>query len=317
MIAILIGVLLSFASIASAAGYLWAQDAGDRPAQARDLPSIWPSKNGQVPRAVAMPAGEMVAALPPESSAHVLCQALSRQRWEAVLGSPTLREALDGSCHVVTGSLEVFLRLDGTPAPLQNPDPVTVDGHKGEIESVSPQVNSRLNLRLVDAEPSAQVKPFLQIAVSGSAKQPLDELTKSIATAIVHATMTPGPALPTTSKDGTIPGQRMEPVPQHGIVDAPWPMISWQLCTALTGELGGSGKPRMDGQCTVRGVKAVFSEGTSPRVYPDTLAGRPALVTGDLVAVKLTDDSTQELTLTGDTNLRRLAEAVLPRLLGR
>jgi len=317
VIAILIGVLLSFASIASAAGYLWSKDSTDRPAQTRALPAIWPSKNGQLPRSVAIPTGELVAALPPSAGAQVLCQALSKQRWEALLGGPTLRETLDGGCHVVTDSLDLSLHLDGEPAALQDPDKIEIDGHAGEVESISPNVNSRLNLRLVDAGPTEQIKPFLRIAISGTAKQPLDELTKSIATDIVHATMAPGPALPKIAKDGTIPAESMEPVPQHGIVDAPWPVISWQLCTALTDQLGGTGKPRIDGQCTVRGVTAGFSDGSAPRVYPDTLAGRPALVTDDLVAVKLTDDSTQELTLTGSGSLRPLAEAMLPRLLGR
>ena len=317
VIAILVGVLLSFASVATAAGYLWSQDDGGKPVQARGLPTVWPTKDGQALRAVPIPSGEMVTALPADTGAHVLCQALSQQRWEALLGGPILREALNGGCHVVTANLDVTLHLDGTPAALQDPGKVEIDGHHGELEYVSPKVNARLNLRLTDAEPTAQIRPYVRVAVSGTAKQPLDDLTTSIATDVVHATMARGGTLPKVAKDQTIPPKRMAPIPQHGIVDSPWPMISWQLCTALVDRLGGTGKPRIDGQCTVRGVHAVYSDAVSPRLYPDTIAGRPALVTDDLIAVKLTDDSQQELTLTGGRSLRPLAEAVLPPLLGR
>ncbi|HVW41296.1 MAG TPA: hypothetical protein VHC18_08095 [Amycolatopsis sp.] len=317
VLVILIGVLLSFASVATAAGYLWSQDGGTRPAQSRALPTVWPSQDGHALRAVPISAGEMVTALPADTGAHVLCQALSQQRWEALLGGPALRESLAGGCHVVTAALDVTLHLDGTPAVLQDPSTVEVAGHSGELEYLSPKINARLNLRLTDAAPTPQIRPFLRVAVSGTAQQPLDDLTASIAEAVVHATMAPGPALPKVATDGTIPAQRMAPVPQHGIVDSPWPVISWQLCTALTDELGGSGKPKIDGQCTVRGVHAASSDAVSPRAYPDTIAGRPALVTDDLVAIKLTDDSAQELTLTGGRSLRPLAEAVLPSLLGR
>ncbi|HJQ46620.1 MAG TPA: hypothetical protein VJ870_09905 [Amycolatopsis sp.] len=317
VILILVGVLLSFASVATAAGYLWSQDAGPRPAVARGLPAVWPTQDGHALRSVPIPTGEMVTALPADTGAQVLCQALSQQRWEALLGGATLRESRDGSCHVVTATLDVTLLLDETPAALQDPGKIDVAGRSGEVEYVSPKVNARLNLPLTGAAPSEQIRPVLRVAVSGAAQQPLDDLTTSITDAVVRATMAPGPALPKVAKDGTIPPQPVAPAPQHGIVDSPWPMISWQLCTALTDQLGGTGKPKIDGECTVRGVRAAYSDTVSPRVYPDTIDGRPALITGDLVAIKLTDDSAQELTLTGSQSLRPLAEAMLPSLLGR
>ena len=317
VLVILIGVLLSFASVATAAGYLWSQDAGNRPAASRGLPAVWPTQDGRALRAVPIPTGEMVTALPADTGGDVLCQALSQQQWEALLGGPVLRESLGGGCHVVTATLDVTLRLADSPAVLQDPGKIEVAGHNGELEYVSPKVNARLNVRLTGAEPTAQIQPFLRVAVSGTARQALDDLTTSIAGSVVRATMAPGPALPKVAKDGTIAPERLASVPQHGIVDSPWPMISWQLCTVLTEKLGGTGKPKIDGQCTVKGVRAAYTDSVSPRVYPDSIAGRPALVTDDLVAVKLTDDTRQELTLTGGGALRPLAEAVLPALLGR
>jgi hypothetical protein len=320
VIVILVAVLLSFASAATAAGYLWTRDASGRPPVTRGLPAVWPTKDGQALRAVPIPTGEMVSALPPDTAGHVLCQALSQQRWEAVLGATTLREVQSGSCHVVTDALDVTLRLDTTPAALQDPESVDIAGHGGEVEYLAPKANARLDVRLASANPTDLIKPFLRVEINRSAGRsgpPLDELAGSVATEVVKATTKPGPSLPEQGRDQAIPARQEAPVPDHGIVDSPWPMISWQLCTTLGHELGASGKPRFDGRCTIRNIQATYTDDVSPRLFPDTLGGRPALITNDLVAIKLTDDSTQELTFTGTGRpLKTLAEAVLPQLLG-
>ncbi|TVT57555.1 hypothetical protein FNH05_07315 [Amycolatopsis rhizosphaerae] len=326
VLVIVVGVLLSFASVATATGYLWSRDVRDRPAAAPTLPAIWPSKGGQALRAVPIPSGEMLTALPPDTGPHVLCQALSQQRWDALLGSKTLREVRDGACHAITATHEVTLRLAAAPAALEDPHTVDVAGLTGEAESLAPEVNARLDVRLTSAAPTPQINPFLLVEVGRTSPtapavtQAPDELAGSLATEVVRATMAPGPSLPTQNAAQTIAFRKQAPVPEHGIADSPWPVISWQLCTALLGELGGTAKPRFDGRCTVRGVEAVYTDDVSPRVYPDTLAGRPAMITDKLVAVKLTDDSAQEVGFSGGSDgkaLRALAESVLPSLLAR
>jgi hypothetical protein len=263
----------------------------------------------------------MVAALPPDTAGHVLCQALSQQRWDAVLGGTTLREVQSGGCHVVTAALDVTLHLDAAPVALQDPESVDVAGRDGEVEYLAPKSNARLSVRLVSANPTDQIKPFLRVEISratGHSGPPVDELAGSVATQVVKATTAPGPSLPEQGRDQAIAARQEPPVPDHGIVDSPWPMISWQLCTTLGHELGATGKPRFDGRCTVRNIQAAYTDDVSPRLFPDTLAGRPALISNDIVAIKLTDDSTQELTFTGTGRpLKALAEAVLPQLLGR
>ncbi|NYI89233.1 hypothetical protein HNR02_002556 [Amycolatopsis endophytica] len=323
VIAIVIGVLLSFASVAGAAGYIWSQGSAAPPA-APGLPAVWPTKDGELPRRVPMPSGEMIAALPSDSSGHVLCQALSEQRWQAVLGGATLREVRGGGCHIVTGSLDVVLRLDNLPAQLRSPQTLTVSGRAAEVES-SGTVNARLNAHLVDDQPSGEIHPYLRVEITRYAvTRPglaLDELATSIARDVIDSTMAPGPDLPRANQNGVIAMEATEPVPGYGILDSPWPVVSWQLCTSLAEAMKTSttsAKPKFDGRCTVRTVQAALSDDVTPRAYPDTLAGRPALITPDVVAVKLDDDTSQELSFTGTgRDLRALAESVLPALLGR
>lgn len=312
VLGIVVAVLFSFAGVATAAGYLWSRVGDTRPPITQALPAEWPSKGGKALRPVPMPTGEMVAALPPDTAGQVLCQALSQQRWDALLGSKTLREVRGAGCHLLTTSTDVTLALDAAPANLQDPGDVDIAGHAGQLEFLPPEANTRLDVHLVDAAGSDQIKPYLRVELSGSAPA-LDKLTESIATQVVQATMQPGPALPRIGKDGSIAAQRPAPA---AIADLPWPMISWQLCTALTARLGGTARPYLDGRCTVRGIQATYTDTVSPRAFPVQLAGRPALVTDDLVAVKLNGDTAQELAFTGGgRSLKPLAEEVLPRLL--
>jgi hypothetical protein len=221
---------------------------------------------------------------------------------------------------MVTDHLDMTLRLDIAPATLQAPNPVDVAGHAGEVEYLPPGANARLNVRLVPANATGGITPFLRVELSRADRTApaLDQRAVSVAGRVIAATMTPGPGLPSQSGDESIAARKQAPVSGHGILDSPWPMISWQLCTALVGELGGTGSPRFDGRCTVRGIDATYTDTLSPRVYPGTLAGRPALITAGLVAIKLTDDTAQELTFTGTgRSLSALAESVLPSLLGR
>lgn len=278
-----------------------------------------PRTGGQALRPVPIPAGELVTALPPDSIGQVLCQSLSQDRWNLVLGGTTLREVNGDSCHLVTGPLDLGLTLDRAPAALNGAKAVDIAGRQGEVEFPEPQTNARLNVRLVKAAATEQIRPYLRITVNrvtpGAA---LDELIVTVAREVVAATMADGPSLPRMGPGTAIPPKQVVPIAGHGIVDAPWPMISWQLCTALVRVLGGTGKPEFDGRCTVRGIEAAYTDLVSPRRYPDTIAGLPALITDDLVAVKLTGDSAQELTFTGTgRSLSSLAEDVMPALLGR
>lgn len=312
VLGIVLAVLFSFASVATAAGYLWARADTDRPATTRALPTEWPSKDGRVLRPVPMPTGEMVAALPADTAGQVLCQALSQERWEALLGGKTLREVRGADCHLVTATTDVTLALDAEPTNLQDPSDVEIAGHSGQLEYLPPKVGTRLDVRLVNAAGTDQLKPFLRVELRGSAPA-LDTLTESIATKVVEAAMTPGPALPALGKNGSIAAQRPAPA---AIADLPWPMISWQLCSALTRELGGTAHPYFDGRCTVRNIEVAYTDAVSPRVFQASLGGRPALITDDVVAVKLTDGTAQELTFMGSgRSLKTLAESVLPRLL--
>lgn len=313
VLGIVLAVLFSFAGVATAAGYAWTRMDDDRPPPPKALPAQWPSKGGQALRQVPMPTGEMVAALPPDTAGQVLCQALNQEQWDTLLGSRSLREVRGAGCHVVTADTDVTLALDETPVNLRSPSDVEVAGRPGRLESLPPKTNTRLDVQLVDAAGTDQIKPYLRVELIGDAPG-MDRLAESLATAVVQATTKPGPALPAPRQDGSIPMRELAAAP---IADLPWPAISWQLCSALTARLGGTARPFVDGRCTVRGIQAAYTDSVSPRVFPTQLAGRPAVITDDMVAVRLTDDTAQELTFTGGgRSLRTLAAAVLPRLLG-
>lgn len=318
VIAILVSVLLSFASVAAATGYLWSRGGPGQRLATPALPSVWPTKDGMPLRPVPLPSGELVTALPPASIGQVLCQALAQDRWNQLLGGTSLREVRGQSCHIVTAELDLSLTLDRTIGVLNSAHAVDIAGHPGQIEFLAPKTNARLAVHLVAAAATDEVRPYLLASLTTTTadpRNPPDALITAIVREVLAATMTPGPPLPPIGPGGAIPPRKAEPVRGHGIADSPWPMISWQLCTVLTRELGGTPKPEFDGRCTVRGVRAAYSDTLSPRVYPGTLAGRPALITDDLVAIKLTDDSAQELTFSGGASLRTLAEKISPALL--
>ncbi|WP_158881864.1 hypothetical protein [Amycolatopsis anabasis] len=332
------GVVLLAASISGLAGYLWAQNAsGIEPPPPRGLPAVWPTKHGEIPRPVPMPTGEMIAALPQSTAGHVLCQALPPKRWEEILGGKTLREAQSDACHLVTDTLEVFVRLDRPgaepPGPqAEEPEQVDVDGRPGQLEYAGAKLNAKLTVPLAAQPPNASedIRTMLRIDIGQDpnhrADEGLDEQVTAIARGVLTAAAAPGPGLPPVGRNGVITARQTEPVPGHGIVDGSWPMISWQLCTRLSRELGtgvGAADAKFKGDCAVRGVHATYTQDLSPRAYTTTIAGRPASVQQNAVTVKLADNSEQALTLSTDgkavseADLPGFTGRVLPALLGR
>lgn len=310
---------MTIAVLSAASGLLWARISAATPATpVGGAPPVPRPSTGVALRPVPIPAGELVTALPPDAIGQVLCQALSRDHWNRLLGATTHREVQGHACQLVAGPVEVSLALEKTGAALISARTADIAGHQGEVESGF-GTNARLNVQLVTVPATEQIRPYLRVGVSSEGTRPgLDELAISVGRAVVAATMTPGPALPPVGPGRAIPPEQVEPIAGHGIVDTPWPVISWQLCAALTHELGGTGNPEFAGRCTVGDVQATYTDAVSPRRYPDMLAGRPALITDGLVAVKLTDDSAQEVTFSGgEQSLGALAEHVTPILLGR
>jgi hypothetical protein len=335
MAAIVSGVLLFAATVAGLAGYLWAENAnGIETPPPRGLPAVWPTKHGQLPRPVPMPTGEMITALPQATAGHVLCEALPQQRWEDILGGTTVREAQDDTCHLATETLDISVRLEKASPEIQqqNTQPVTVSGREGRLGYAAPKTNAMLTVPLTAPPKKADddIRTVLRVDIGLDPNRPgsqeLDHEATDIARGIVDATMKPGPALPVEGKDGAIPAKPAEPIPGFGITGSAYPMISWELCTRLGQELGANVAttvPEFQGSCMVRGVKATYTQETSPRAYAGTLAGRPVSVQGNTVVVKLLDKSDETLTLTTDgktvkdADLPAFTARVLPSLLGR
>ncbi|WP_460437756.1 hypothetical protein [Amycolatopsis stemonae] len=320
--------VLAAVSLLSTAAWFFTRDSPE-PAPRR-LPVFWPSPGGEQVRRVPMPTGEMAVALPNRTSGHVLCGAVPEPTWSSVLGGPVLREVdQNGQCHVVSATLDVSATLwsDPVPAPRPAPEPVTVAGRAGTVSPYSS--GAVLTVRLSDSA-EQWTRSNLQVTVNQVAGDRAEHdyrgMALSLAGTMVGAITTPGPALPATGEN-----REMTPPPGTGITDAPYPFITWQLCTQLSKALGvplDQLKPGAFGSCERENdgttVSLTYND-EGKNAFPDRLAGRPAHAdgAGNTVEIRLLDDSRQILEVSwidpakpADA-LRDLAEKVVPPLLGR
>lgn len=295
-----------------------------------ELPSHWPSAGGEAVRPVPMPAGEMAVALPGHTSGHVLCAAVPEQTWVSTLSGPVLREVdQNGDCHVVSANLDVSATLWADPVPMNGgqPEPVVVAGHQGTLSDFGMGYGEILTVRLSDTT-EKWTRPSLQIIVhhvpEDRAEHDYRGMALSLAGTMIGAITTPGPALPADEEN-----REMTPTPGSGIADAPYPFITWQLCTQLSRALNvplDRLKPGPFGSCERDEGGTIVSltyrdEGKD--YFSDRLAGRPANESGSTVEIQLLDDSRQTLEITWFDStqprgaLRELAEKVVPPLLGR
>ncbi|RSM67144.1 hypothetical protein DMH03_08820 [Amycolatopsis sp. WAC 01376] len=285
-----------------------------------ELPAVWPSTSGQALRPVLMPTGEMVAALTDETGAQVLCQVIPEQRWEEILGGPTLLEA-GGACHAVTAKLDVSAQMiAGLPEDTSRglPTRTTVAGKLAVI--ATDKDGTSLSVELVEVAPHNGASPVLRVSVRGRTTETpgSEEKAKALAEALIAGAMPPGPKLPKIGEDGEIPLEKTEPGP---IKDRPLPVISWLLCGELGRALGvpaDKAKPNFFAACELNGVTADYSALSTAVVPTTTIAGLPAQVDERGVVVQLTDDPDgQTLKFKGTGDLPALAEKMVPPLLGR
>ncbi|MFI9454577.1 hypothetical protein [Amycolatopsis sp. NPDC052450] len=284
------------------------------------LPTVWPSTSGQALRPVPMPTGEMVAALTDETGAQVLCQVIPEQRWEEILGGPTLLEA-GGSCHAVTAKLDVSAQMIAAlPEDTSRgmPTRTTVAGKLAVI--ATDKDGTSLSVELVEVAPHNGASPVLRVSIRGRTTETpgSEEKAKALAEALIAGAMPPGPKLPKIGEDGEIPLEKTEPGP---IKDRPLPVISWLLCGELGRALGvpaDKAKPTFFAACELNGVTADYSALSTAVVPTTTIAGLPAQVDERGVVVQLTDDPDgQTLKFKGTGDLPALAEKMVPPLLGR
>ncbi|UMP05733.1 hypothetical protein [Amycolatopsis sp. EV170708-02-1] len=312
----LVSVLLLFGAGIVVAITMLSQD--DEPEA--ELPSVWPSKPGQELRPVTMPTGEMVAALTDETGAQVLCQAIPEQRWEEILGGPTLREA-GQSCHAVTAQLDVSAHM--IPALPEDtsrgvPTKTTVAGKLAVI--ATDKDGTSLGVELVEVAPHNGASPVLHVSIRSRIVRGPETETKAraLAEALIAGATPPGSKLPKIGENGEIPLEKTEPGP---IKDKPLPVISWLLCGELGRALGvpaDTAKPTFFAGCELNGVTADYSERSTAVAPTTTVAGLPTQVDGRGVVVQLTDDPAgQTLKFKGTGDLVALAEKMVPPLLGR
>ncbi|WP_370968945.1 hypothetical protein [Amycolatopsis sp. cg9] len=309
------------------------RDSPESHAKPLKLPSEWPSPDGEVVRQVPMPTGELAVALPGRTSGHVLCGAVPEATWASALGGPVLREVDEnGMCHVVSANLDVSATFWADPVPIKGVDPeaVTVAGRQGELGRFGTEGFGRtLAIRLSDST-EKWVRPTLQLVVhqvpGDRAEHDYRAIALALAGPMVGAITTPGPSLPAAGKP-----REMTPILGTGITDAPYPLITWQLCTQLSRALKvplDQLKPGPFGSCQreedLKSVTLTYHQ-DSEGSFTDRVAGRPAheKTLGSSLEIQLLDDSRQTLEISWidgakpDGELRAFAEEVVPPLLGR
>lgn len=306
------------------------------PAPPTTLPSPWPEQGAEQVRAVPMPTGEMVAALPGYTASHVLCSALPEATWAKLLGGPVLRQvSVIFGCQVVTTTLRVSAKLgDGKPVRSGDaPEQVTVGGRAATSYRSRYGKDASVVTRLLGPGTPDWAKPVLEISVSQDTWDRTDRdlraLAQTLGDGIVNAITAPGPALPKASYDDSIPPRAVGPTPGSGIVDASTPMIAWQLCSLLSQSTQRpltDFVPKHSGKCEHRedglGVQA-SSDDCCTKDFPDRIGGRPAMVDNPRVVIRLSDESPQQVQLAwtsprkSDEELRAWAESMVSGLLGR
>lgn len=307
---ITVGALLVFACVGTAAGYLWTRGLGTiDQSPPPGLPQSWPSQNGQLPHPVAKPTGEMLTALPEPTASNALCEALPQERWDSVLGTKSLREIeWSGGCHVLTDRLDIRVQLSLPSPPPEGAQQVPVGQRQGQLQRLPDRLGATVAVRIAEGPHSETdgVRPQLSVNINqratiNRADLPMDRQAVTLADELIKATTTPGPALPATTADGTISAQPREEIPGTGVIGQPWPVVSWRLCAAMTQEAHVSpqaAKAKFEGTCVVGGVHAVYRLDVTPRTFPGKLAGLPASVEGDTIAVRLSEKTTDTVTFT-------------------
>ncbi|RSM67145.1 hypothetical protein DMH03_08825 [Amycolatopsis sp. WAC 01376] len=294
----------------------------------KELPKEWPTANGRPLRPVPMPSGEFLLALPQETAAQVLCQAIPADRWKTLMSGDVAREVEHGeSCHAVGLDSWVRISLNRTAVAdspgLGTRKEVTVAGRPATVVlGGSPS--------FVEAKLSGTDVRVLRIETSWTRVPPQHDqsegLLLGLTDAILGGAFGPGPKLPAANERDVIERKPVEP--GAGILDAPLPEISWKLCTQIQRALGlpaEATEPYSDGKCTatatddspIRVEHAVLR--TEPRGEP--VAGRPASESGGQLSVLVTDNgSGQGLRFSwrdrSEAELRELAGKILPPLLG-
>ena len=299
----------------------------------RSLPSAWPTAGAETIRPVPLPTGEMAAALPFGIAGQVLCTAVPVETWARVLDGPVLREARNGTCHVVTADLDVTAgTYDRAPVGGGEPAGITVAGHPGTLAE-SPIGPAVLNVRLADTG-EQWAAPELQLRIVSLAdvrtERDFRGMAEALGTAMIGAITTPGPSLPSETERQHPP--EMTPIAGTGIADAAYPLIMRQLCTQLARALElplAEVRPDWPGTCEHKAagaeVELSYNPSSLTRYFGDRFAGRPADVSepGGVIEVQLVDGSAQTLvvkvydldrTMPG---IRQIAEKVVPPLLGR
>lgn len=268
-------------------------------------------------RPVRMATGRALSWLPPEAASQVVCQVLSKDQWERLLGGEVGRRptgAPSAGCVVSSGATGVSLELTKSDEAFQP------DGTVGGRPSAGDDRVTRVALT-DDALAAAVTKPRDSrnvLALTVIVPSNLDAATKRDLQIRVLSELVPplakeGEPVPVLDDRGTV-RYVSTPLTQH-FVDLPTPIQLLQLCTILREKLDIRQKPPESDnltrqECRIRpesGGQVIARLGYSARIgdYSDRIAGRPAHssksdASGDtIVSVLLRDDAQVDLTVSG------------------
>jgi hypothetical protein len=277
-------------------------------------------------RPVRMTSGPALTYVQPETASQILCQLLAKEDWERLVdgrvGRAPLKAPVAG-CQVATEwgmvMMQFLTRDDAFEAD------TTVAGRPATM-ATSSTGNLVYTVALTDdaLRPAPRqyftARRLLELQVIGSGSQAPRDVGARVLDEIVPLLVEDGEPLPDIDEQGHVRYVSTPLAKVDEFVDLPKPVQALQLCTVLREELRVVAK-EFDvfdhGSCKLWTKEGVVVAETQPAKddYPDTIAGRPAIVRTDpaYVIVRLHDAAEVELRLNAPDPVA-FAERLVPVL---
>lgn len=280
-------------------------------------------------RPVRMASGRALTYVLPDTGMQILCQTLTKDRWERLLGGRVGRHPT-GSCMINDERGLLFLEL-GMPADGFAGEttvagrPATVEQNDVDGVSVTVALTDDVGAPATPRYHSSRPLLILRSSHHGSPRAELD-LAMRLLEELVPVLAKDGEPIPSIGDVGQVSYVSTPLTPGDEFVDLPTPVQALQLCTVLIEgalvEVAPTNVALLDsGWCTISGEPgenfrvAVDRSFDQLSAYPDRIAGRPSRIIGNEVRVRLRDDVYADLSVTAP-DAAALAEGLVSLLAG-
>ncbi|TCO62802.1 hypothetical protein [Actinocrispum wychmicini] len=266
-------------------------------------------------RKVPMASGFGLSFVQPETGSQILCQALSTDQWQRLLGADARRvpnvEGTDSRCKITAGQLSIELSLYPSPDVFRGVEtiagrPAAVREDSGVAMDVA--IADRVALTLGSVQ-----WPVLTLRTTGDLA-----LARKVLADLVPVLAKPGGPAVKADTAGLFPFVAT-PFSHDEFLDLPKPVQALQLCTLVQEKFGAQVvSTSVFGNCDFR-----LPDGRSQSIgmmsgmpiaaaYNSRIAGRPAAELGEPDLIRLRDGVPVDLAVGGGN--RDFAEKLVPLL---